>query len=285
MRPSRLIENFRKYLVQIGHSKTIVRRLPEMIKEFLEKTQKGSCPEQITTGDIAKFMDYIETRSLKKGPGVLSGVSKNLYGYALRKFFIWLEQSGQIEENPVSNYEFIRYAEGSRQPLTKAEIHSLFDAAETFLEKSLLHLFYSCGLRRNEAVQLEVSDLDFKKKLLYVREGKGCKRRVIPITGLAKRDFYEYTHKERKSTEENSFLIGKTYKGMLGNMMRLRVQKIGKRAGLNKVFSLHHLRHSIATHLLGEGMKLEYVKNFLGHASLETTQIYVKVKKSSLKGL
>ena len=285
MVPSRLIENFRKYLEQIGHSTKSVEEVPVMIGEFLKTIGKGKNPITITTGDIAKFMEYLEIRPLKRGPGVLSGASKNNYGYAIRKFFIWLEQSGQIEENPVSNYEFKIFEYSSRKPLTKTEIFTLFDGAETFLEKSLLHIFYSCGLRRSEGDKLELSDIDFKKKLLYVREGKGRKRRVIPITGTAKRDFYQYIHQERRATIEQKLIISKNGKGMSGPMMSLSIQKIGRRAGIEKKFSLHHLRHSIATHLLAEGMEIEQVKNFLGHASLETTQIYTKVKKSSLKGL
>lgn len=283
MRPSRIIEKFRKYLVQLGYNKTSVYMLPSLILEFLLFTKKAEKLEDITTEDIKNFMEYLETRPLKRREGILSGGMKNQYNYALRKFFIWLEVMEYIEVNPVNNYEFKHYKSGSRQPLTQSEIRSLFETADIFLEKSLLHIFYSCGLRRNEGEQLELGDIDLKKKLLYVREGKGCKRRVIPITGTTKRDFYNYITQERPKTTEKKFIINNAGRGMKGAMMNWMIQCLGMAAGIKKSFSLHHLRHSIATHLLEKGLQIDYVKNFLGHAGLESTQIYTKVKRISMK--
>jgi len=283
MMPSRLIEKFKKYLEQLGYSKGSIYMLPMLIKEFLQHTKKGSYLETITTEDIQQFMEYLDTRPLKRRQGIMSESMKNHYTYALRKFFIWLEESEQLEVNPVSNYEFKHYAAGTRQPLSQKEILSLFEVTENYREKSLLHLFYSCGLRRTEAVMLETTDIDFKKKLLYVREGKGCKRRVIPFTGTAKKDFYTYLFKERKEATSKNFIIGQTGIGMRGDRMNMIIRALGKKAGINKSFSLHHLRHSIATHLLEQGIQIDYVKNFLGHSGLESTQIYTKVKRISMK--
>ena len=283
MKPSILIEKFRKYLVQLGYSKTSVYMLPTLILEFLLYTKKTGKLEEITPQDIEKFMEYLDTRPLKKRQGILSDSTKNHYAQAIRKFFIWLEQSEKIEYNPLNHITFKHYKNGTREPLSPFEIQQLFEAAENLLEKSLLHLFYSCGLRRNEAVQLVITDIDFKKKLLYVREGKGCKRRVIPITGAAKRDFYDYLHKERRESGVREFIVGKMGKGINGDMLNRMVKQIGEKAGIDKKFSLHHLRHSIATHLLAKGLRVEYVQNFLGHKKLDSTQIYTKVKKGSMR--
>jgi len=283
MMPSRLIEKFRKYLEQLGYDKGIVYMLPSLITEFLRQTKKGSYLETITSNDIQQFMEYLDTRPLKRRHGILSDSTKNQYSYALRTFFIWLEITGQVEANPVSSFEFKHYKTGTRQPLTQKEILLLFEHAENYREKSLLHLFYSCGLRRSEGEQLELSDIDLKKKLLYVREGKGCKRRVIPITGTAKRDFYNYIHNERLKTTEKKFIIGDMGRAMKGATMNWMIQCLGMAAKVKQHFSLHHLRHSIATHLLEQGLRIEYVKNFLGHSGLESTQIYTKVKRISMK--
>lgn len=283
MKPTRLIEKFRKYLVQLGYSKTSVYMLPSLIIEFLLHTGKGPSPEKITTIDIDKFIEYLDSRPLKNREGILSESMKNHYTGAIRKFFIWLEQEGFITENPVSNYEFKHYKSGTRQPLSQSEVLRLFEAAETYREKSLLHLFYSCGLRRTEAVLLQITDIDLKKKFLYVREGKGSKRRVIPITGTVKRDFYIYLSKERPLKTAKEFIIGHMGRGMGGDMMNRIIQRIGVKAGIEKHFTPHHLRHSIATHLLEQGLQIDYVKNFLGHSGIESTAIYTKVKKSSMK--
>ena len=233
--------HFKKYLEQLGYGKGLVYMLPSLIEEFLNHTKKAENIKKITSNDIEKFMDYLDIRPLKKRAGIISDAMKNHYAYALRTFFIWLESTGQIEANPAANYEFTHYASRVREPLSQKEILSLFAAAKTFREKSLLHLFYSCGIRRTEAAMLEITDIDLNKKLLYIREGKGCKRRVIPITITAKRDFYFYIHKERPNSTEKNFIIGQMGKGMKGDMMNHIVQGLGKKAGINKIFSLHHL--------------------------------------------
>ncbi len=283
MKPTKLIEKFRNYLIQIGHNQSTVYMLPSLILEFLIFTRKGAKPEDIITEDIHHFMEHLHVRPLKRRSGVLSDAMKNHYAYALRTFFIWMESTDQIESNPASNYEFTHYKHKEREPLTQSEIKKLFDATDNYRDKSLLHLFYSCGLRRTEGVKLEVNDIDLNKKLLYVREGKGCKRRVIPITGIVRKDFYYYLEKERAQTNTNAFILGYMGKGMRGDMMNRVIQRLGKKAGITKEFSLHYLRHSIATHLLEQGLRIEYVQNFLGHSGIESTQIYTKVKKASLK--
>ncbi len=283
MKTTQGIGQFRQHLLQLGYKESTSYMLPTLVLEFLNYIKMPLNFHLITSAHVTRFIEYLEVRPLKKREGILSEAMKNHYPYALRLFFKWLIETEQIEINPLNNYEFKRYTVAVRQPLSQLEILLMFQVSESYLEKSLLHLFYSCGLRRNEAVELEVNDIDFKKKLLYVRDGKGSKRRVIPIPGAAKKDFYNYLVKERQENDVKKFILGQMGRGMNGSMMNKLVQKIGEKAGVVKQFSLHHLRHSIATHLLAKGLQVEYVKNFLGHASLESTQVYTKVKNSSLK--
>lgn len=285
MRSEKLTGGFRSYLKQLGYSGPTVQRLPKQASEFLHYTGKALHPEDITVQDIEGFMAYLDTRPLQTRPGVMNEGSKNSYSYMLRKFFGWLALSGHIKDNPLDHYEFTRYKSGPREPLRQGEIRGLFAATETYLEKSILHLFYSCGLRRNEGMGLLVSDIDLDKKLLYVRQGKGNKRRVVPITGAVKRDFYIYLEEEREPANDQHFLLGTTGNPILYNRLRFILKNLAEKAGIEKPFSLHHLRHSIATHLLEGGMKLEQVKSFLGHSSLESTQIYTHIKAVRMKDL
>jgi integrase/recombinase XerD len=212
------------------------------------------------------------------------------YVYALKTFFSWLEVTEQIDYNPISGMKFKRPKQNHRQPLSIAEINQLFAAADNLKQTALLHIFYSCGLRRSEGEALNISDVHFKNQLLYVREGKGAKRRVVPVTAQVSKDLEGYYVQERtgytanKAAGEQAFFLNKIGNRMSGDQLNKLLKKIIINSQLSTInYSLHHLRHSIATHLLQSGMSMEYVRDFLGHGFLETTQIYAKPKYEQLK--
>jgi integrase/recombinase XerD len=122
-----------------------------------------------------------------------------------------------------------------------------------------------------------------------VREGKGAKRRVVPITEKVSAALEEYYLQERcssttkKVVDENAFILNNVGNRMRGDGFIKLLKQITEKAALQKEITLHHLRHSIATHLLQSGMSMEYVRDFLGHSFLETTQIYAKPTAEQLK--
>ena len=140
---------------------------------------------------------------------------------------------------------------------------------------------YGCGLRRSEAQDLNIKDVNFEQKLLFVRKGKGKKRRVIPLTeAIAKdlKDYFSYTEIVRKEGEE-SFLVNINGSKIKGENVYELFKRILKRTQSLKPenYCLHSLRHSIATHLLENEMSIEMVRDFLGHSQLVTTQIYTRI--------
>ena len=142
----------------------------------------------------------------------------------------------------------------------------------------ILHLCYGCGLRRNEAQNLNAKDIHFEQKMLYVRKGKGKKRRAIPITEAIAEDFRKYQVCGIKYQDEEAFLINNQGKRMTGGRIYVIFKNLLKRSpfGGQGAFCLHSLRHSIATHLLENDMSIEMVRDFLGHSQLATTQIYTR---------
>jgi integrase/recombinase XerD len=211
------------------------------------------------------------------------------YVYALKTFFTWLEITEQIDYNPISGMKFKRPKQNVREPLTTEEIQQLFEAATTLKQTALLHIFYSCGLRRSEGEALNINDVHFKNQLLYVREGKGAKRRVVPMTEKVSKELEEYylqdrcSNKSKKVKDEDAFILNRISNRMTGDQLNKLLKEILDKAGITKEVTLHHLRHSIATHILQSGMSMEYVRDFLGHSFLETTQIYAKPKAEQLK--
>ena len=282
-----IIQNFREHLLQLGYSKSSRYMLPRMVNGFMSYCNIIYI-EDVIRQDIQRFYDNLQIMPNKLYGGGLSEVYIYHHIYALKVFFNYLESIGQIKHNPISIMKFKRPENIKRQPLTQEEITLLFGNTRTLRERAILHLFYSCGLRRSEGVNLNIRDIHLKNHLLYVREGKGAKRRVIPITEKVSKDLESYYLQERtvgKVKDEESFILNHVGNRQSGVCYNKELKEILERAGITRPITLHHLRHSIATHLLENGLSVEYVRDFLGHSYLEATQIYVKVNKSQLKNL
>ncbi len=206
--------------------------------------------------------------------------------YALRVFFNWLEQLQAIAENPMSSLQFSQPRHDTRIILTQGEIKVLYEACSTLKDRSILHLFYGCGLRKSEGEKLNLNDVQFRNKVLYVREGKGSKSRAIPMSERIGEELKAYLYQERKAKYgEQAFIINKRETRMRGDGFSKVLKELQERTTISKSISLHSLRHSIATHLLEQGVCLEHVRDFLGHRHLESTQIYKHVSKAQLEAL
>jgi integrase/recombinase XerD len=289
-------EAFKNYVHQIGYRKPTQRMLSACVKDFLAYNNIIEV-KQITTRHIELFYNYLLQREQKnKTQQPLSETYINHHVYALKVFFNWLVITQQIKQNPMSNLAFKKPTIKTREPLTQLEIKALFAACSSLVETTILHLAYSCGLRRNEVENLYSSDIDTSKCLVYVRAGKGAKRRVVPITATVAKAFNNYneyklrtiiTTTNQNINQENHnqepFLKNCNGKRLTGQQANYLLKKLVTKAGLPGNISLHHLRHSIATHLLQNGLSVEKVKEFLGHSSLTSTQLYTKIINYPLK--
>ena len=149
----------------------------------------------------------------------------------------------------------------------------------------MLCIYYGCGLRKSEGTNLKTSDILTERKLIFVRKGKGCKERYVPVTGNNLTHIIEYLQNGRNfllnQNETDSFFINQYGTSCSDQALSARLERLVKNSN-NSVLkakkpSLHTLRHSIATHLLQQGMEIEMIQKFLGHASLESTQIYTHI--------
>ena len=125
--------------------------------------------------------------------------------------------------------------------------------------------------------------------MLYVREGKGGRKRSIPLSKTVLNDLKDYYFNERpreinnKSKDIEAFMFNNRGTRMQGDSYNLEIKKMIAKARLDKQITLHHFRHAIATHLIESGMKTEHVKDFLGHKSIETTQTYTHITTKEMK--
>jgi len=269
--------------------------LPLHVRElfhWLEKEKGIGQIQQITTPLIKEHYENLKYRSNTRKSGALSNNYLNKHLQALYKFMDYLRQSGKLE---------LPYLETGReepnqkpiQVLSVEEIKELFKVTEEHPEtarssaiaardKAMLVIFYSCGLRRNEGYHLDLSDVNFDRRILHVRKGKGYKERFVPFNKTNAQILQEYIYDHRpyfvNAKELDALFVSVKGYRMQAQSMVIRLKLLQQRSDdielQQKEFALHALRHSIATHLLAAGMSLEKISRFLGHSSLESTQIY-----------
>jgi len=281
------------WLNTLGFSGGVVTDYRDRIKDFFEwlQTKNVNQINVVNQKHIENYFDYLQVRKSKRANRALSVSHLNHNFLAIDKLCEFLHQMGMSQAPTPTNYR-IKPDKEQRikniQPLTKEEIKTLqanindiysqlpFNQREAKQEqlKLIFALYYGCGLRRNEAYKLTVNDIDFDKKTLFVKQGKNYKDRIIPMnTGVCKAlENYIYNYRNLQKVNHKRLFLSTT--GTLNNSLQ-DLQKITEVESLQaKKLTLHILRHSIATHLLQAGMSIESIALFLGHSSLESTQIY-----------
>ena len=165
--------------------------------------------------------------------------------------------------------------------LSKNEVKSILEAPTNLKHRAMLSLIYACGLRRSELLNLSLSDVHSDRNLLFIRQSKGKKDRVVPISNKIIEMLREYY----KAYKPKTWLFeGQIPNTKYSEMSLAKVLKQAlKKAGNQKPVSLHWLRHSYATHLLESGTDLRYIQELLGHASSRTTEIYTHVSTKNLQ--
>lgn len=257
---------FRKELQNLGYCKTVVNFYPKQITKFLNYTRKEHF--EIQSKDILDYYTYLKTIISTRTKKHLSDNYLHTILLSIKLYFDYLQRTGTIKISP---YQLKIKAPKSeeRKVFTSEEIRKLYNKSSG-LQTILLHLCYACGMRRNEASELNIKDIDLENCLLYIKKGKGKKRRVIPFTKQVQKDIKDYIF----SSEGRENLLNIT-----PERIYIEFKYLLKKAGLYKQnFTLHCLRHTIATQLLEQGMELEKVRDFLGHQCLNTTQIYTRVE-------
>jgi site-specific recombinase XerD len=212
---------------------------------------------------------------------------------AIRSFYGHMVERGSLEQNPADLVPSPRRPRGLPRALRADEIERLLDRipARTPLEtrdRALFELAYSCGLRCEEIVNLDLDSVDFDGEELRVL-GKGSKTRIVPIGEPAQAALERYLSQARPSLTgerakgEPALFLSKSGRRLSSSDVRRRLRLWLRTASLAGSISPHVLRHSFATHLLEGGADLRAIQELLGHASLSTTQVYTRVESGRLR--
>ncbi len=260
--------------------------------EWLENKQIQSI-DRLTQRLITDYQNYLEFRPHKyHKKRVLNSSSLNGHFFAIDRLLEFLHQWGMTNA-PVPTNRRIKIDEQERigkiEVFTQQEIKTLYSSipnaypyfhfeerqAKQYELKLIFALLYACGLRLSEGFNLQIQDVDFDRKTIFVRQGKNYKDRVIPMSEGVYRDLQDYIYNFRHRMKLNhSRLFICELPNTINNKLKHLQSICGDEEIKAKRLYPHILRHSIATHLLQNGMNIENIALFLGHSKLDTTQIY-----------
>ncbi len=232
-------------------------------KELLRFANKFS--DEINRQDIKNYLDYLV--SSNKAVSTI-----NLVINALKFYYENIMQRSFFS----SDLGIKRPKKDKKLPvvLAKEEIVKMIKMTDNLKHKLMIQILYSSGLRVSEIVNLKINDVDFNRKIVIIKGGKGRKDRISIISGVV----LDNVNKYLKEFKPLHYLFESYQSGKINiRSIQKVVKDAASRASVNKEASAHSLRHSFATHLLEQGVNLRYIQSLLGHARLETTQIYTKV--------
>jgi integrase/recombinase XerD len=289
-----LLAVFLEHLAMKNYSPATVTQTDWNLCHFASWCQERALmrPEEINKPILDRYQRFLFHYRSKNGRP-LSFRAQHLRLSAIRLFFRWLTKNNYLLMNPASEIELPRIERRlPKHILTVSEAEKVIALPDIHMplgirDRAILETLYSTGIRRTELTRLRLYDIDTERGTLMVRQGKGKKDRLIPIGKRASLWIEKYALDIRPSVVSSPddgtlFLTATGYPfspDMLGHVVRDYVEK----AQLGKTGACHLFRHTMATLMLEGGADVRFIQQMLGHASLETTQIYTHVSIKKLK--
>lgn len=242
---------------------------------WLENWGSGAA-EKCTSEDLRAYQEHLENEPSLQDGGPVS--EKTVYHNlrSVQLLFDYLLRCQIATVDPFASFQMNRPQRAAARPiLTREEIIKLYAACDHLGERALLALTYGCGLRVGELERLNRDDVQIQRGLLIVELGKNGKRRLVPMSAGVRRDLAAYA--ARRTDQEVAFLRHARGGRLRQHTAQKWLWRLAQRAEVKTKVSVHVLRHTIASHLLAEGLKVEEVRTFLGHSLLATTERYTRV--------
>lgn len=227
-------------------------------------------PEQLGENEVKEYLLYI-----LKERKVSDSTYRQSYGALKFLYQITLKRSWVVEKIPYPKTK-------KKLPvvLDRTEVEALFSVTRNLKHRAILMITYSSGLRLSETAHLKVSDIDSKRMMIRIRNGKGGKDRYSILSNVALAALRQHWRKYRP--KEWLFPGVRSDKPISDRSIQKIFEKAKNLAGITKSATVHTLRHSFATHLLEAGTDLHHIQLLLGHRSPKTTTVYLHVSRTDL---
>jgi integrase/recombinase XerC len=276
------IDNFIKALQGQNFSPKTIRAYHDDLTQFAGWLQSirvdWDNPRRLGKQDIEAFLHHLSSRNL-------TGVSRARKLAAIRKFFVFLNESGVIQANPAAAVKGARREEKEPAILYKEQYKALlYETSESPRDYAIIMTFLQTGIRLSELAGLTLEDIDFENRMLTVRQGKGRKDRQIPLVDeevKALRNYLRYRASELILDDETLFLA-KNGTSLNVSSVKAIVAKYVKKAGIRKRVSVHTLRHTFGSHKADKNMSLATLQALMGHKK-ETTLKYIHLARTNLR--
>ncbi len=290
--------------------------MQDQINQFLEylEVEKGYSTNTLAAyqNDLGQFLVFLQRRPADQRPKDWTDVTRDhIISYilemkereyasstiarkvaAVKSFFKFLEETGQIKTNPANDLETPRAEKHLPATISAEEVDKLLAAPSDstpagLRDRAMLELLYATGLRVSELVSLNVNDVDLDEGTVRCM-GKGKKERVLPLYDRARAALYKYLEHGRpkllgEGNNQDALFLNRRGARLTRQGLWLIIKRYVEQVGITENVTPHTLRHSFATHMLRGGADLREVQQMLGHANISTTQIYTQVTDERLR--
>ncbi len=275
-----------------GYSIETMRTREGALKRFIGWCAERSIadPGEITRPIIERYQHHLFYFRRKDGSHIAMSTQHGLLA-PLKTFFKWLARNNYIAFSPAADIEMPR--KGRQLPryiLSVQEVEAILAEAEAkdpqgLRDRAMLETLYSTGLRRMELPNLQRYDVDLARRVVFVREGKGKRDRVIPIGARAAAWVEKYVMEARPLlmvAEHETLFVTDYGEPVTPAFVANRVRRYKQFANISKPGGPHMFRHACATHMLEGGADIRFIQAMLGHVNLATTQVYTHVSIDKL---
>lgn len=268
------IVNFRRFLKRRNLSPHTIKNYLNSLRQFV--LWLGVPIEQVTHKEVSDYIDYLMAKGLN--PETINSQLNRI-----RQFYRYLQDQEQLRLiNPVKSNHRLRVPKPLPKHLQDGQAKAFLDVPKRPRDQAMFLLMLRCGLRVEEVANLTLDVIDFKRRRIWIQDGKWGKDRVVYVSNDAMKALIEYLKIRPESETPKVFLVEKgTYRGQPISIrgIQKRMEYYAKKSGLK--VSCHQMRHTMATQMLNAGAELVTIQDLLGHSSIRTTERYSKV--SNLK--
>ena len=289
-----LLRGFIEWMRVRNYAEATIQKRRTQLNDFIAWAAERSLtrPVQVTRPILERYQRHLMYR-LDKHDQPLSFRAQHGRIGSLRAWFKWLARDHHVVHNPASELELPKLAHRlPRHVLSQSEAEAVINHADVreplgIRDRAILETFYSTGIRRMELIGLKLCDVDSERGVLTVRQGKGRKDRVVPIGARALAWTEKYVRQVRPhlvvDDREQTVYLTRLGEPFSPCSLSLLVRQYVASSEIGKTGSCHLFRHSMATLMLENGADIRFIQAMLGHAKLDTTQIYAQVSIRKLK--
>ena len=293
-----LLESYRKHLQALNRAAKTIRQYVQWVERFFDFAEAigVKSPADVTAAHLLAYQKHLANLINRKGR-IHSIKVQNNHMIGIVMFLRYLCAEGILAHNPAQHVQYARVPERlPRDILSTAEIKKILRQPDVqtvmgYRDRTILEVFYSTGIRRQELLNLTVDDVNLESGLLTVRDGKGGKDRVVPLGRIAGKYVETYVNGIRPTlaqirtldNQEKALFLSLRGRPLSKNALAERIDVYRRKANIPHPVSPHTFRHSCATHMIRNRANIRHVQEMLGHVNLNTTQQYLHLTITDLK--